>query len=123
MVDTITDSDGDRIEVEALGQQVYLTQTSHGFTCCVRLDAAGRDRFAKAWAEAERRAEAHAEAEHAYAKAVDRAAMPGQVTVGAFPCCKCCAADNAENGTSCRPPCHLTRCGNGCDDEAEEVSI
>lgn len=81
VVDTITDSDGDRIEVETLGSQVYLTAISHGFAACVRLDAADRDRFAKAWAEAERRAEAHAEDERAYAEAVARAVTPGQVTV------------------------------------------
>jgi hypothetical protein len=57
-VDEITDSDGDSIAVEAMGANVYLTSAGHGNHVCVRLDAGLRDRFAKAWAEAERRAEA-----------------------------------------------------------------
>ena len=59
VVDEIADSDGDRIAVEVMGPNAYLTVTSHGFAACVRLEAEDRDRFAKAWAEAERRAEAH----------------------------------------------------------------
>jgi len=58
VVDEITDSDGDRIAVETMGPNVYLTATSKGFAACVRLDADARDRFARAWAEAGRRAEA-----------------------------------------------------------------
>ena len=57
-IDEITDGDGDRIAVEVMGPNVYLTATSHGFASCVRLDAAGRDRFTRAWVEAERQAEA-----------------------------------------------------------------
>ena len=59
VIDTIADSDGDRIAVEVMGPNVYLSATSHGFSACVRLDADARDRFARAWTEAERRAEAH----------------------------------------------------------------
>jgi hypothetical protein len=59
VIDEITDSDGDGIAVEAMGPNVYLSSAGHGNHVCVRLDAGLRDRFAKAWAEAERRAEAH----------------------------------------------------------------
>jgi hypothetical protein len=57
-IDVIADADGDRIAVEVMGPNVYLTAYSHGFAACVRLDAERRDRFIKAWDEAERRAEA-----------------------------------------------------------------
>lgn len=50
---------------------------------------------------------------------LDRAAMPGQVSVLAYPCCKCCA--DADMGP-CVPPHHLTRCANGCDDATQAVS-
>lgn len=59
-VDSITDDDGDTVEVSHLGTVVVLRtiERESGHIQEVFLNAARRDRFAKAYAEAERRAEA-----------------------------------------------------------------
>lgn len=74
VLDTITDSDGDQVEVSESDGTVFLTVygvsgSEPTTTGCVALGAELRDRFAKAWAEAERRAEV-----------VARAVTPGQVS-------------------------------------------
>lgn len=58
VIDRVPDDDGDEITVGVLGGKVILDAS----TVPVHLGADGRDRFAKAWAEAERQAEAHAAA-------------------------------------------------------------
>lgn len=55
-IDTITDRTGDAIEVAVLDDQLVGLRINGGDA--VWLGAQERDRFAKAWAEAERRAEA-----------------------------------------------------------------
>jgi len=75
VIDTITDSDGDRIAVEAHGPHVYLTSTSKGFTACVRLSPADQERFAQAYVAACHQAKAEAELP-------GRAAVPGVTSGG-----------------------------------------
>jgi len=57
-VDVITDQTGDKIAVSVIGDLVCLRVNEKDDTPMVWLNAEDRDRFAKAWAEAERRAEA-----------------------------------------------------------------
>jgi hypothetical protein len=71
VIDTIDDEYGDTCMISRVGDRVHITLEEGVST--ISFDAERRDRFAKAWAEAERRAEASAEL-------LDRAAMPGQVT-------------------------------------------
>lgn len=56
----ITDVFGDRIDIAVTGSEVVLYLKARDGDPMVFLNAAQRDQFAKAWAEAERRAEAHA---------------------------------------------------------------
>ena len=59
-VDSITDDDGDTIEVSYMGPIVVLRSVERetGHIQEVFLDAGRRDRFVRAYAEAERQAEA-----------------------------------------------------------------
>lgn len=66
--DQITDSDGDRIDIEADGPDVYLSACSHGFTAVVRLDAGDQERFAQAYVAACHQAAVNREADRVCAE-------------------------------------------------------
>ena len=58
LIDSVPDDFGDEIEVQVHGGTVLLGLPEN-ITAVAFANAAQRDRFARAWAEAERRAEAH----------------------------------------------------------------
>lgn len=75
----VIDRDGDRVDVEVDGADVFLAV--HASTHCVVLDSAQQEEFAQYYVAACHLAAVNREADRVCAE-LDRAAMPGQTCEG-----------------------------------------